>query len=459
MGALRQLFPRLTPFRSCAYVSVRLGCYGAPTGGYMQIWVVTQYYPPENGAPSARWSGFASEWVRHGQEVVVLTGIPNHPDGVIHPQYRDKLGFFEETLDGVRVRRHWLYVAPNRGVLPRVANMLSFAASIGAANLLSPRGPRPDVIVASSPSFFAVASAFLLAKRYDAAFVFEVRDLWPAIFLQMEILKPGPLYDALERLELALYRGADAVVTVTQSFAEEIHGRGIPADKLWVVYNGVSEADMAHAAAATTSEEPGALRARLGIAGDKPVVLYLGNHGAAQGLDQLIDAARSVGPQVEFLLVGQGADKERLMRAAADLSNVRFLSQVPHAETWAWYAMADLNVVCLKDLPDFHMFIPSKMFEIMAAAAASVGALRGEGAARMLASGSASVVDSGDAAGLAKAITVLLADPANRRAMGDAGRAFVEAEHRHGALAARYLNLLRHLRGEAAGELPPAGVP
>ncbi|MBN2800451.1 MAG: glycosyltransferase family 4 protein [Deltaproteobacteria bacterium] len=426
----------------------------------MQIWVVTQYYPPEPGAPSARLSGLAAEWVRAGQDVVIFTGIPNHPDGVVQEGYRDLPPWSEREEDGVKVRRHRSYIAPNRGKVKRVAGMISFAGSVAAYNLLRPHGPVPDVIMASSPSFFGVGAAWLLSRRYGARFVFEVRDLWPAIFLQMDILSPGALYDLLERIELGLYRRADAVVTVTTSFAREIAGRGIDPDKLWVVFNGVSEADLARADAVQRGEAPAALRERLGIRPDQRVVLYLGNHGQAQALDQILDAARGFAPgeDVVFLFVGQGADKARLEALAAELGQVRFLPPVPHSETWAWYAMADVNVVCLKDIPDFDMFIPSKMFEVMAASRCAVGALRGEGAALMAESGSAEVVPSEDPEALRGALRGLLSDPARRARLGAAGRAFVEERFSHRRLAAQYLGLFERLTGRDARELPPRGA-
>lgn len=205
----------------------------------MVVWAICQYYPPEPGAPSARLSGMAKVWQEQGIDVRVLTGIPNHPTGVIPEAYANKPRFYKEVVDGIRVWRHWLYVAPNRGKVPRALNQLSFAASL----LVNLRGvgdeDRPDVVMASSPSLFCVGSAWLLARKHNAKFIFEVRDLWPAIFVQMGILKEGAALSTLEALEVFLYRRADAIVTVTRSFVDQISERGIPVDKLSVVFNGV----------------------------------------------------------------------------------------------------------------------------------------------------------------------------------------------------------------------------
>lgn len=419
------------------------------TPGPFHIWVICQYFLPEPGAPSARIAGLAKSWQQAGAKVTVLTGIPNHPNGVVPESYRNKPAFMSEEINGIPVRRHWLYVAPNKGKFPRLFNMVSFAASVWWANRKA--ADRPDVIIASSPSFFCVASAWLLARRHRARFVFEVRDLWPAIFLQMGILKPGFIYNMLEKMEMFLYRRADSIVTVTRSFARQITSRGIRADKIITIFNGVSDADYEAALKPRQSGAITQLKARLGLSPLTKVVLYIGNHGEAQALSQLVDAARLLVKRtdVTFLFVGQGADKERLEAYARGVPNVQFLPPVPHTETWTYYGMADINIVCLKNIPDFEMFIPSKMFEIMAAQGCAVAGLRGEGAEIMHESGCAMVVGSEDPDAMAEAIATLLDDPARRESMAKAGRAYVGKYFLHSQLAHAYLDHMLKLTGRA----------
>ncbi|MFZ2587678.1 MAG: glycosyltransferase family 4 protein [Alphaproteobacteria bacterium] len=413
----------------------------------MRVWAICQYYPPEIGAPSVRLSGFAKVWQALGVDVRVLTGIPNHPDGIVPDAYIHRPAYYEEDIDGVRVWRHWLHVAPNKGKFRRVANQVSFAVSV-LFNLFKIKPEdRPDVVMVSSPSFFCVGSAWLLARRHGAKFVFEVRDLWPDIFLQMGILQKGFIYNALSRLEMFLYRRADAVVTVTRAFARQIAGRGIDAAKLFVVFNGVSDTDIAMAQKARDEGVAATLRARLGINPLTKVVLYIGNHGEAQALTQIVDAARMMVKRTDvvFVFVGQGADKDKLMAYAKGVPNIQFLPGVKHHEVWGYYCMADINMVCLKNIPDFEMFIPSKMFEIMAAGSCAVAGLRGEGAELMKESGCALVVPSEEPDKMAEAITVLLDDPERRRAMGESGLAYVKNTFLHSRLAGQYVALMNKL--------------
>jgi glycosyltransferase involved in cell wall biosynthesis len=413
----------------------------------MKVWAICQYYPPEIGAPSARLSGMAKVWKAMGLAPIVLTGIPNHPDGMVPDAYKHRPSYYEEEMDGIRVWRHWIYVAPNKGKFKRVFNQVSFAASV-LFNLHKVKpDDKPDVVMASSPSFFCVCSAWLLARRHGAKFIFEVRDLWPAIFVQMGILKPGMLYRFLERIEMFLYRRADAVVTVTRSFARQIVERGIKPEKLYVVFNGVSDADVASAKQVRESGAVARLKAHLGLNPLTKVVLYIGNHGEAQALTQVVDAARLLVKRTDvvFLFVGQGADKEKLVEYAKGVPNIQFLPSVKHSETWAYYAMADINIVCLKNIPDFDMFIPSKMFEIMASETCAVAGLRGEGAEIMKESGGALVVPSEEADRMAEAISTLLDDPQRRKEMAKAGLDYVSKNFLHSRLAGQYAMLMKQL--------------
>jgi glycosyltransferase involved in cell wall biosynthesis len=212
----------------------------------MNIWLITQYYVPEIGAPSARLSGLCQQWLAQGHHVDVLTGIPNHPEGVVPEAYRGLLTPYSEVLGGVKVHRHWLYVTPNKGRVKRLFNLLSFAGSVWWRNRTLQSGlVQPDVVVASSPNFFCALAGWRLARAHKAKFIFEVRDLWPMIFLQLGIMRRGFAYSVFEALELFLYKRADAIVTVTRSFARNIAGRGIDPSKIAVIFNGVSDADYA----------------------------------------------------------------------------------------------------------------------------------------------------------------------------------------------------------------------
>jgi glycosyltransferase involved in cell wall biosynthesis len=402
----------------------------------MRIILVTNYFPPETGAPQARLSALAAAWAADGDDVTVLTGMPNHPTGVIPPEYRGAIRR-RERRDGYRVLRTWLYATPNEGVARKTAGHLSFMIT---SVLLGGRASGPaDVVVVSSPTFFAIGAGWLLARLKHARLVVEVRDLWPAIFTELGVLTSRPVIRLLERLELAAYRAADTVIVVSDGFRANLIGRGVPAAKVHTIRNGVAPSEFDPDLPADSR-----LRAVLGARPGDCLVLYAGTHGISQGLTSVADAAaRLAGKAIRFAFVGEGADKQRLLHRVAELglNNVTLLPSVPHEEVPALLAAADVCLVPLRDVPLFSAFIPSKMFEYLAAGKPVVGAVAGE-AAQILREAGAWVVPPEDGMALAAAIRTLAGDLQRRQAMGRQGRRYVEEYFDRGTLARQYRKLI-----------------
>jgi glycosyltransferase involved in cell wall biosynthesis len=409
----------------------------------VRIAFVCQYFPPEIGAPSARVSELCREWARSGHEVTVVTGMPNHPTGIVPPEYRGAV-FRREQLDGVQVLRNWLYATPNEGFVKRTLSHLSFMAS--AAVLTTPRLRGYDVIVVSSPAFFAVIAAWFMSRVWRIPYVFEVRDLWPGIFVELGVLKNRTIIRVLEGLEMFLYRGARKVVVVTESFRDILLRRGLPPAHVATITNAVDGEFF------TPGPRDNEIRREHGL-GDKFVVLYVGAHGISHALRAILATAELLrdDPSIELVFVGEGAEKKMLVNAAVDmgLPNVRFLPGQAKATMPGWYAAADVVLVPLRNIPLFETFIPSKMFEIMACARPIVGSVRGEARAILERSGGALITDPEDSAGIAEAIRTLRHDPARRAQLGEAGRQFVLEHYNRRTLAHRYLDLLAAVANHA----------
>lgn len=412
----------------------------------MRILVVTHYFPPEIGAPQARLGDLARFWAQDGDQVTVLTGMPNHPTGVIPPAYRGARRRIED-VDGHRVVRTWLYATPNEGVVKKTLGHLSFMVT---SVLLGGRASGPaDVVVVSSPTFFSIFSAWILARLKRARLVVEIRDLWPAIFVELGVLTNRQAIWLLERLELWAYRTADAVVVVSEGFRDDLVSRGVPEGKVHTIRNGVDLSRF------RPGGDPAPGRARLGVADHETLVLYIGAHGISHGLTGVADAAALLADRpVRFAFVGEGAAKPELVARVADLglTNVVLRDGVPRDEVAGLLAAADICLVPLRDVPLFTTFIPSKIFEYFGTGKAVVGAVRGE-PAEILREGGALVVDPGDPDALAAAIAELVDDPPRRAVMGAAGRRYVEEHFDRRQLAARYRALLAQLvtRGRRRG--------
>lgn len=399
----------------------------------MRIAYICHYFVPEPAAPAARVHEFARAWVRAGHAVSVITAFPNHPLGRIASAYRRRL-WATEHLDGIRVLRCWLYAVPNRGVGRRALDHLSFMLTALVLGL--PRLGKVDVVVASSPTLFSALAAWLIARLQGVPFVMEVRDLWPAAIVSLGLMRPGPVVSVLEALARFLYRRAARVVVVTDAFADRLAVQGVAREKLRVIPNGADTRLFSPAADGVST------RAALGLDG-RFVVAYIGSHGLSHGLGVVLDAATSQ-PEVTYLLVGDGADRERLLaeRNRRGLQNVVMRPSVAKADVPGLYAAADVCLVPLRDVPLFDAFVPSKLFEMLAAGRPVVGAVRGEAREILLSSGGALLVEPERGDQLAQAVDRLRGDPTLRAELAARGRAFAEQNYDRDTLAARYLELL-----------------
>jgi glycosyltransferase involved in cell wall biosynthesis len=365
----------------------------------VRIAYVCHYFAPEPAAPAARVHELARAWVKAGHDVSVLTTFPNHPLGRIPERYRGR-GWATEWLDGIRVLRCWLYAVPNRGVGRRGLDHLSFMVTSVLFGL--PRLGPQDVVVVSSPTLFSALSAWLIATLRRVPFVLEIRDLWPEAIVDLGLMRPGPTVRALELLAGFLYRQAATIVVVTEAFAERLAAQGIAPDRLRVIPNG------ADTRLFSTATDGSATRRALGLEGQF-VVAYIGSHGLSHGLGAVLDAA-AARPDVRVLMVGDGADRARLVaeRDRRGLANVVMRPSVAKAEVPGLYAAADVCVVPLRDVPLFEAFVPSKLFEMLAAGRPIIGAVRGEARRILERSGGALLVEPERGDQLAAALFRLL---------------------------------------------------
>jgi colanic acid biosynthesis glycosyl transferase WcaI len=403
----------------------------------MHILYISQYFPPEMGAPAARVYELSREWVRMGHRVTVLTGFPNHPTGVVPPEYRGR-AFERETTDGIEVVRTWLYAAPNRDRARRILNYLSFPASAIVLGAPSIRGA--DVVIGTSPQFLVAVAGWVVAAVKRRPFIFEVRDLWPDSIEAVGAIHSRTILGALRAVEEFLYRRATRIVAVARSTPRILAERGFDPRKMAVIPNGV-DLDLF---------EPGShdneFRRRHVPAGSF-VVSYIGTHGMAHALDSVLRTAHALrdDPRFRFLLVGEGAEKPKLLAQAAELGcdNVVFLDQQPRGTLPEIYRASDVCLVPLRKTPLFQAVLPSKMFEIMGCGRPIVLSVEGEAKELLAESGAGVAVEPESVDALAAALRTLAADPARTTSMGEAGRAFVEAKYSRTALARDYIEVLR----------------
>jgi glycosyltransferase involved in cell wall biosynthesis len=410
----------------------------------VKILYVSQYFPPEMGAPSARAAELSRHWARDGHDVTVLTGFPNHPTGVVPPEYRNQFRrlVMRETVDGVRVVRTWLLPFPNRKAYERMLNYSSFCLSAAITGLMT---STPDVVIATSPQLLVGLSGWWLARCKRVPFVFEVRDLWPESLAAVGMGNgDGLLHRSLAKIAGFLYRHSDLIVVVTPAFEEHLVKHwNVPREKIAVVENGV-ETDLF----SPQSVDP-ELRKELGSE-DRFVVSYIGTLGMAHGLETIVEAASQLqhsSPDVMFLLVGEGADKQRIvsLAAARGLTNLRFIDQQPREIIPAYICASHACLVLLKKTDLFKTVIPTKMLEFMACARPVILGVEGQ-AREIVEEAKAGVfIEPENATDLVAAITRLAQDAALRDAMGRNGRRHIVTRYSRQRTAETYIEVLNAL--------------
>jgi len=410
----------------------------------MKILYLSQYFPPEMGAPAGRAAELSRLWADDGHEVTVLTGFPNHPTGIVPPRYRRKLRqlVMHENHHGVNVVRTWLLPFPNCKAYERMLNYTSFCISAAATGMFL---HRPELIIASSPQLLVGLSGWWLARCNGVPFVFEVRDLWPESLAAVGVSsRNSRLHRLLAKIAGFLYRSCDRLVVVTPAFKEYlIEHWQVPAEKISVVENGVETSLFSRLT------PNAALRRAIG-AEEKFVVSYIGTMGNAHGLETLLEAAallRERAPEVLFLLVGEGAEKARIVSLAHSrgLTNVRFVGQQPREKIPAYITASDVCLVLLKKSELFKTVLPTKMLEFMSCARPVILGVDGH-ARRVVEQANAGIfVTPEDSAELAGAILRLAADPALRESLGRNGRQHVLQHFSRQQTARIYLDVLQDL--------------
>lgn len=325
----------------------------------MKILFFSDNFPPEVNATAYRVYERAIFWVKAGHSVIVITSVPNFPQGKIYQGYKNRW-YQVEWLEGIKVVRVKTYVRPNRGRIRRSLDYLSYVLPAVAVGLFQ---QKPDVIAASTPHLFAAVAGYAVAGIRRVPLVTEVADLWPASIGAVGAISYHFILKWLEKVELSLYKRSKKVVVLTDSFKKNLVARRVPMDKVTTIMGGV---DLSVYRPLVRDK---ALAQALGVA-DKQVVGYIGTIGMAHGLENVLYAAAilKTHSEIVFLLVGDGARCEDLKALATrlHLPNVKFVGMQPKKLIKQYWSLCDIALIHLKNSPVFSSVLPSKMFEAMA---------------------------------------------------------------------------------------------
>ncbi len=381
-----------------------------------RLLILTQYFPPETGAPQARLSEMALLLKEKGIETEILTAMPNYPAGKIFDSHKGKW-FSSEEWKGLSVIRSFIYPTKNPGTIPRLLNYFSFVISSFIAGLFMAK--KPDIILVESPPLFLGMSAFMLKVFKGARLIFNVSDLWPETAIALGLYgRDSGLVRIATHLEKFLYKNAD--VCTGQSFGIV---RGIfekhPDAKASLIPNG---ADCDKFSPAFRDKKT-----------DKIVVGYAGLIGIAQGIQLLIDTAKLLehDKDIEFVIAGDGPEREELQKQAGP--NVTFTGLLAKEEMPKMVASFDMTIIPLKKhIPGA---LPSKMYEAMASEVPVILAADGDPLILLQKANAGIAVDYNNPKNVADAVATLKASPDLRKTLGANGRNYVLQHHQRAAIA------------------------
>jgi glycosyltransferase involved in cell wall biosynthesis len=407
----------------------------------MKILIVTQHFPPERGAVR-RLFEFARFFVRQGNEVSVLTAMPNYPDGIVPEKYRGRM-FYREDMEGVEVFRSWTLPASNRYPGKRMIGFIIFLFT-SLLNAFRIKGDF-DVVLASTPPVNTPVIGWVISRLKRSKFVIEIRDLQPESSEDFGNLNPSLFTRLLKKLMHGLYRRADRIVAATDGITNYIKKLpDIKDDRVATIKSGFGEEFAA--------ADHNGIRRKFGWE-EKFLILYSGTLGWAHSLETVIEAARQLTdqPDVQFVFVGDGEKRSALEGMVRDygLGNVSFTGAQPLETIPHFLKTSDVLVESLKEVPITQGTFPAKLFEYMASGRPILfGARDGEAIRELRAAGGVLAFASDDVQKLCDYILKLKNGAIDGEALGRKYHTHARQFHNRERWAQDYLSFLGETQAE-----------
>ncbi|MBI4945985.1 MAG: glycosyltransferase family 4 protein [Bacteroidetes bacterium] len=405
----------------------------------MKLLILTQYFPPEVGAPQNRLYELAIRLQKKGFEISVLTAMPNYPQMEIHDPYKGKFRYYEE-MNGLKVYRSWIFVSKSKSVFFRLLNYFSFVWSSFWSGWL--RLGKFDYIICESPPLFLGLSAFFLKKLKVAKLIFNVSDLWPESAEKLGIVTNKLFLNIAYRLEEFLYKKSELITGQTQGIVKNISLRFPDKITYWLP-NGVDIDFYNHA---NVKNE---WRKENHFLENDFIVLYAGIIGHAQGLEVILNSAQNLidKEDIKFILLGNGPEKSRLLDLKRNRrnENIFFFETLPKVHMPHVIGASDASIIPLRKIDLFKGAIPSKIFESLAMKKPILLGVEGEAKELFIDEGNCGLAfEPENAQDLTNKVLQLYNDRNLLRQLGENGRKYVAKKFNRDFIADEFLNFLTH---------------
>lgn len=402
--------------------------------------ILTQYFPPETGAPQNRLYELALRLLEQGIEITILTAMPNYPKMEIFDGYKDK-SYVVEKMDGMTVHRTSIYTSQGKGLVKRMRTYFSFVRS---SYKTGKKLGKFDYIMCESPPLFLGITAMKLSKKLEARLIFNVSDLWPAAAIDLGLVTNKLFIKMAYKLEERCYKNAHLITGQHQGIVNDILKR-FPGMNVYWLPNGVDIEKYN-----PPNVNAYGFREKYGFSEDDIILFYGGILGFAQGLEVIIKAAEKFKgqPRVKFVLMGSGPLKEDLIRLSKELntSNVIFAEPVGRDEISGVIKEVDVSIIPLKNVPLFLGTIPSKIFEILSMEKPILLGVKGEAKELFIDEGNAGwAFEPEDVQDLCRKIELVINNPEKVKELGKNGRAYVSRKFNRDIIAADFYKKLSSL--------------
>ena len=329
----------------------------------MNILLIHQYYLEDNEHGGSRWNEISKIWTDNGHQITVISGMVHANGSEKRGQYKGRY-FVNKRNGNINIWRTHVSESYNKNFFGRLWGYFSFMLSSLWAGLFYTKD-KYDFVIVTSPPLFVGISGIIISKIKRIPLVFEIRDLWPESAIDTGVLKNGLIIKLALWTEKLIYNSASIINVLTPAFKQNlILSKGINNDKIIYIPNA---ADFSLSENVLNGFNKELFRESIGWTG-KFVVLYVGAHGVANALDQLLHAAKLLEDTNSLIvLIGEGMEKPRLKELAEKkkIKNVVFLDPVSKKDVFKYILSCDIGASVLQRNDTFKTVYSNKTFDYM----------------------------------------------------------------------------------------------
>jgi glycosyltransferase involved in cell wall biosynthesis len=407
----------------------------------MRILIIHQYYLEDDDHGGSRWNEITKQWAEEGHQVQVIAGMMHYTSSEKRSEYKGK--WFKMKKQGsVNVTRCHVSESYNANFVGRLWAYFSFVFSSSWAGLFKVKG-KYDVIIVTSPPLFIGISGYLISLFKRIPFVFEIRDLWPESAIDTGVVTNKFIIKLAYTLEKFIYKKASLINVLTPAFKDTlINKKGIAQEKLIFIPNA---ADFSLSDDLVQNFDVNKFKIENDLE-NKFIIIYVGAHGIANYLDQILETAQLLeDTKVLFLLIGEGMEKSRLVKKASNenIQNVRFINPVPKSEVFKYILASDMGTSVLKNVDTFKTVYSNKTFDYMACRKPILMAIDGVSRALVEQADAGIFVQPENAEDFAQKVKFYLSNSSVINRQGESGYQFAKENFDRIVLAKKYLHLIQ----------------